>query len=137
MSDISAQRPAQGQWLGLVLFLALTLSIGFVSGFATMPGVAGWFQTIHKPSFNPPNWIFAPVWTTLYVFMAVAAWRVWRVTGLSHRAMTLFFVQLALIALTTVAFARIDTFAGVLFLPYLAWVGFATVLNFAILRLNG
>ena len=147
-----------------VAFLVLTLAVGFAAGLATEPNIAGWYSHLAKPSFNPPNWIFAPVWTTLYVLMAIAAWRVWRVTGLGARAMLFWFVQLALnfawsfiffnahqigfalieiavlwlfVAITMIAFFRIDMIAGALFLPYLAWVSFAGVLNDAIWRLNG
>jgi tryptophan-rich sensory protein len=118
-----------------------------------------------KPPFNPPDWIFAPVWTALFFMMALAAWRVWRRGGLrqARSALTLFVVQLALnlawsvmffgmraigaalveivlllvaILATTLAFWRRDRVAGMLFMPYAAWVAFATVLNAALWRLN-
>jgi translocator protein len=146
-----------------VLFLALVLAAGFGAGMVTAPNIAGWYSTLAKPSFNPPNWVFAPVWTTLYVLIAIAAWRVWRVTGLTSRAMLYWFVQLALnfawsfiffgahqtglalieiavlwlaILMTMAAFFRIDRTAGLLFVPYLAWVSFAGFLNFSIWQLN-
>jgi tryptophan-rich sensory protein len=142
----------------------LTLGVGAVSGIATAHSIDGWYATLAKPSFNPPNDIFGPVWTTLYVLMGVAAWRVWRHVSLNNKAMLLFFVQLALnfawsfiffeahaiafalaeivvllflILVTMAGFWRIDRFAGLLFVPYAAWVAFATALNAAIWQLNG
>jgi tryptophan-rich sensory protein len=146
-------------WKSLVVFLALVALAAF-AGSQAQPDA--WYASIAKPSFNPPNWIFAPVWTTLYVLMAVAAWRVWVRSGLSA-AVVLWGVQLVLNAIwsplffelhridlaladivallvlliaTVVAFFRIDRVAGWLMVPYLAWVAFATVLTGAIFRLN-
>jgi benzodiazapine receptor len=150
--------------LVLFAFLLATLAVGALSSVFTEPGVSGWYTTIARPSFNPPNWIFAPVWTALYALMAVAAWRVWRVSGLRTTAMALYAIQLALnfvwsflffslhridlalgeivlllafILATAIAFFRRDTIAGLMFLPYLAWVGFAAVLTYSIWLLNG
>ena len=130
------------------------------------PGVAGWYRTIVKPSFNPPNWAFPVAWSTLFVLMGVAFWRILRqpvATPGRARAKLLFLAQLVvnvgwsvaffgahsplaglvvivpfwlLIIATIRAFGRIDRVAGALLAPYLAWVTFATVLNAAILRLN-
>ena len=152
-----------GRYGALALFLLLTLGVAAAGGYATAPEISGWYATLAKPSFNPPNWIFGPVWTALYVLMAIAAWRVWRVASLSSRPMQLFFVQLAfnlawsfiffhahatgaalievaallsLIVWTSLSFARRDRIAGWLFAPYIAWVSFATLLNAAIWRLN-
>jgi tryptophan-rich sensory protein len=148
----------------LVLFalLAGTLAVGFAASLATMPNIAGWYEGLHKPSFNPPNGVFAPVWTALYVLMAVSAWRVWRKAGL--RPLWLYVLQLALngvwsfiffgahavgaalveiVLLLLLVLAMIGSFwnkdriAGLLLLPYTAWVLFALVLNAAIWRLNG
>jgi tryptophan-rich sensory protein len=117
---------------------------------------------LNKPSFNPPNWIFAPVWTTLFVLMALAAWRVHSRTGfgaaiglwlaqlvfnalwspaffgLHNIALALadVLVLLGLVVATTIAFFRRDRIAGWLMVPYIAWVAFASALTFAILRLN-
>jgi benzodiazapine receptor len=128
-----------------------------------MPGA--WYDGIRKPSWNPPGWIFGPVWSTLYTLMGVAAWRVWRKGGFAgqRHALTLFLVQLSLnalwtplffgahlmgtalaeilclwiaIFLTTWAFSRADRTAGALLLPYLAWVSFAAFLNFTLWNLN-
>jgi len=162
--DHAPDRTGHDRRLGLLPFLVLTLGVGAASGYATVHDVATWYPTLIKPSFNPPNWVFAPVWTALYILMAIAAWRVWRVAGAFSRALLLFYVQLALncawsflffkdhriaaaladiavmfvlILATAIAFGRRDRWAGILFLPYLAWVGFAAALNGAVWQLNG
>jgi tryptophan-rich sensory protein len=148
----------------LVLFalLAATLAVGFVASLVTVPNIAGWYAGLHKPSFNPPNGVFAPVWTSLYVLTAIAAWRVWRKAGprplglyalqliLNGAWSFLFFgahaigaalaeivLLLALVLATMASFSSRDRVAGLLFLPYAAWVLFAAALNAAIWRLNG
>lgn len=150
---------------GLLAFLVICLGISVAGGAATASSVGTWYQTLQKPSFNPPNWLFAPVWTALYIMMAIAGWRVWRAHGLrgARAAMALFAVQLALnlawsflffgyrmigaalieiilllmaILVTTVLFWKRDRLAGMLFVPYAGWVAFATILNFALWRLN-
>lgn len=156
---------AKGEILALAAFLGICLSVSAIGGVMTAAGVSDWYQTLAKPSFNPPDWVFAPVWTTLYVMMAVAGWRVWRHRhhGIATAPLTAFAVQLALnlawtglffglrligtaaaesaillaaIILTARLFWRVDRVAGLLFLPYIVWVGFATVLTLAIWRLN-
>jgi tryptophan-rich sensory protein len=151
--------------IGLVLLLILCLGAGGLGAIATTPEIEGWYKTIARPSWTPPDWIFGPVWTTLYVMMAVAAWFVWKPTGFKGAALplTLFGLQLLLniawswiffglhqpgwafaeivvlwlmIVATTVAFFRCSTIAGWLLVPYLAWVSFAAVLNFALWRMN-
>lgn len=150
-------------WLALCGFLALTLAVGVSAGFATANGVEGWYAKLAKPSFNPPDWLFAPVWTFLYVLMAIAAWRVWRTRGLISPPLVLFLVQLALnfawpfiffsahktglalaeivvllvmIVLTGMSFLRVDRLASALMLPYVAWTSFATLLTVEIYHLN-
>jgi tryptophan-rich sensory protein len=147
----------------LYAFLIGTLVVGLATSVFTEPNIAGWYARLAKPSFNPPNFVFAPVWTALYVAMAVAAWRAWRVEGVRSAALTLYFLQLTLnflwsfvffaqhqiamaladvaglwiaIVITAIAFFRADRIAGLLMLPYLAWVSFAALLNFEIWRLN-
>jgi tryptophan-rich sensory protein len=147
----------------LVMWIAICLGGGMLLGYAFRPGA--WFAALERPSFAPPNWLFAPVWSTLYVVMAVAIWRVerhypMRDVGLARKA---FIAQLALnfawspaffglhaihVALgiivtlwaalvgTIIAFHRIDRPAAYLLLPYLAWVTFATALNGAYSFLN-
>lgn len=153
------------RWLALAGFLAATFLVAGVSSAFTASAVPTWYATIDKPAFNPPNWIFAPVWTTLYCLMAVAAWLVWQrpSSGLRTRALVAFWIQLALnfawsflffgqhaigvafaeivllwlaILVTCVLFFRLSRAAGWMFVPYLLWVSFASVLNFAIWRLN-
>lgn len=128
-----------------------------------MPG--DWYATLKKPSWNPPGWIFGPVWTALYAMMAVAAWLVWKQGGFKtqRRALTMFLVQLALnalwtplffglhwtgvafveivllwlaIAATIAGFRPVSRLAAWLLAPYLAWVGFAAALNFKLWWLN-
>lgn len=146
-------------WIMLAVWILASLSAGFI-GSRFPPGE--WYQSLEKPAYNPPSWLFGPVWTLLYVLMGIAAWLVWREGGLSP-ALYVFIAQLALnalwsylffginnpglafaeitvlwvlILLTTVLFWRIRTAAGALLLPYLSWVGFASVLNFSLWRLN-
>jgi len=152
--------------LVLLLFLAICFAAAGIGGAVTTPKIGGWYATLVKPSWNPPNWIFGPVWSALYFSMAVAAWLVWRQGGVAGAKvpLALFAIQLGLnvlwsviffglekpglafvevlvlwatIAAAMVAFWLRSTLAGILFVPYLAWVGFASVLNFAIWRLNG
>jgi tryptophan-rich sensory protein len=147
--------------LSLILFLALVLCGGLLIGFLTTPGA--WYAELTKPTFNPPAWLFGPVWSVLYLLMAIAAWRTDAAPRSSRGALTLFVIQLALnaawtpiffglrridlafveivatwfaILATVVAFARVRLVAGLMLLPYLAWVGFASVLNWSIWRAN-
>lgn len=151
--------------IGLIVFLSVCFAVSALGGLVTASSVDSWYPTLAKPPFNPPNWLFAPVWTILYLMMAIAGWRVWRRTGWRAGGMALwwFAAQLALnlgwsgvffglrmpgpalvviilllaaIAVTTRLFWTADRWAGLLFLPYLAWVGFATMLNAAIWMLN-
>jgi translocator protein len=150
---------------GLIRWLALVLVVAVIGGMATSSSVTDWYPQLVQPGFAPPNAVFGPVWTALYVMMAFAAWRIWRVDGFRGApwALGLFLVQLALnllwsilffgfqqiglalveivvlwlaILATTVLFWRLDRIAGALLLPYLAWVGFAAFLNHAFWVLN-
>ena len=137
----------------------LTLTVGGVSGFFTASSVRGWYTTLRKPWFNPPDWIFGPVWTLLYVMMGVALYMVWNAqadASLKSRALLFFFWQLTLnffwsflffyaqrpgwaladilllaglIILTILAFGRVSSTAAWLLVPYICWVCFAAVLN--------
>lgn len=151
--------------IALLAFLVLCFTVAAVGSWVTATSVNAWFPTLNKPSFNPPAWVFGPVWTVLYALMAVAAWRVWRQAGfrVGRAALTAFGLQLALnlswsviffglksidmavvcivalwlaIAITIALFRRIDQWAAWLLLPYLAWVSFAAILNMAIWKLN-
>jgi benzodiazapine receptor len=148
--------------LGLIIWVVASLAAGWI-GSQFMPGE--WYTNLVKPVWTPPNAVFAPVWTVLYILMGVAAWLVWRKAGFSGAKMplVLFIIQLALnslwsylffgahlpmlaffeivilwivILLTLVGLWRIRPQAGVLLLPYLCWVGFASALNFQLWRLN-
>ena len=159
------ERSRRRDILGLIAFLALCFGVSAIGGAVTATSVGGWYQTLHKPSFNPPDWVFAPVWTMLFAIMAVAGWRVWRAPGprAAGVAMVLFAAQLALnlawsflffglrsigaalieivallavIIATTAAFWQRDRLAGILFVPYAAWVAYATLLNAALWRMN-
>lgn len=143
----------------LTVFIIAVVGIGLLIGWFTAPGE--WYAGLQKPWFNPPNWLFGPGWTILYVMIAVAGWRIWSddlgsLKGLWLTQMALNFlwspvffgaqsVTLALIVivalLATIALFiwkawPVDRTAAVLFLPYAAWVAFATALNLAILLLN-
>jgi translocator protein len=149
----------------LVVWVGLCLAVGALGGWVTAGSVKDWYPTLNKPPFNPPNWIFGPVWTILYVMMGIAAWRVWLKAwgGRARGPLTLFALQLALnlgwsvtffglhavgaaivvivaleaaILATMLAFRRIDGLAAALLAPYALWVAFATVLNVAIWRMN-
>ena len=152
--------------LGLAGFLLLCAAIAGVGALSTIPNIPTWYAALNKPSFNPPNWIFGPVWTFLYALMAIAAWLIWRrprTTPARLDALMVFALQLTLnflwtpiffhfhqlltsvvviallwlaIVATIVLFGRVSRLAAALLLPYLAWVSFAAALNAAILKLN-
>jgi tryptophan-rich sensory protein len=151
--------------LGLGAFLIVCIAVSGLGGAITATSVGTWYQALEKPSFNPPDWVFAPVWTALYLMMAIAAWRAWRRTRIAARgtALSVFAVQLVLnltwsllffglqridlalveivillvvIGVNTVLFWRIDRLAGALFVPYLLWVAYAAALNASLWLLN-
>jgi len=153
------------QWWVLCGFGVASFTAAAIGGTATSRAVRDWYPTLVKPAWNPPAWLFGPVWTVLYLAMAVAAWLVWRRAGWAgaRLALTLFMVQLTLNAAwsiiffglrnpgaafaevvflwaaivgTLVSFWQVSVPAGMLFIPYLTWVSFAAVLNFVIWRLN-
>jgi tryptophan-rich sensory protein len=154
------------QAFALVGALLLCYAAAGVGGLLTAAGMRdGWYAQLAKPDWTPPDWVFGPVWTVLYTMMAVAAWLVWRQPNAPGRnvALVLFAIQLALnpfwsalffamhspgaafaeitllwlaIAATALSFWRVSTMAFMLMLPYLVWVGFAGVLNWALWQLN-
>jgi tryptophan-rich sensory protein len=154
----------RGLKMTLVVFICLT--VGYLSGIVTRESITTWYPTLVKPFFNPPNWIFAPVWTLLYIMMGIAAGLVWTSEfeqKTVKKALGFFAIQLGLNALwsylffglhnpllalieivllwlmifeTYNQFKKIDKVAGFLMLPYLAWVSFATILNASIWWLN-
>jgi translocator protein len=152
--------------LKLLGSFVVVLAAGGIGSLATMRAIPTWYQGLKKPPFNPPEWLFGPAWTVLYLLMAVAAFLVWK-QGFNSAgvklALALFLVQLVLNALwsvfffglrsplaglvdivllwfailgTIILFFRVSIPGGILLLPYIAWVTFAAILNAAILRLN-
>ena len=150
------------KYLSLAIFLAASFLAALPGGLLTD---AGWYVALNRPAWAPPGWLFGPVWTVLYVLIAVSGWLVWRRGGWAAQRIPLiaFGIQLALncawtpiffgarqiglalvvigvlgvaIAATAALFWRVSRVAGGLMLPYLLWVSFATTLNFAIWRLN-
>jgi tryptophan-rich sensory protein len=150
----------------LIVCVVACLAAGLIGSIFTREAIPTWYAALEKPAFNPPNWLFAPVWTLLYILMGIAAFLVWR-KGLENRqvriALIVFLVQLVLNALWSVAFFglesplyglvviaalwvailftvlkfhRISLTASVLLWPYLLWVTFAAVLNVSIWLLN-
>lgn len=163
--DRTNQSAKTYKWVSLAFLLVLCLGTGFAGSLATQTSIESWYLYLKKPFGNPPDWVFAPVWTVLYVLMAVAAWRIWQLRARTavKQAFTLFAVQLGLNALwspvffgfqnpglalsvilalwaavfsTQRTFQALDPAAGVLFLPYRAWVTYAVYLNAGIWWLN-
>jgi benzodiazapine receptor len=150
----------------LFISILIPLLVGAVAGMFTSSGVNGWYAVANKPWFNPPNWIFAPVWTSLYVLMGIALFLVWKsesANSLKQTALVLFAIQLLLnffwsfiffklqqpgwafaeivlmwlmILLTILWFGKISSTAAWLLVPYICWVSFASVLNYSIWKLN-
>ena len=150
----------------ILIAVIVCLGIGFFSSFATQSSIDTWYESLNKPFFNPPDWIFGPVWTVLYILMGIAAGLVWSKgfyhkwvqTALYHFIFQLLFnglwsivffgfqspgfaflnilVLLVLIILTIKWFKVVSKKAAYLLYPYLLWVSFAAVLNFSIWQLN-
>ena len=153
----------------IIICVFICLVLGGLSGFATMSEIKTWYLELKKPSFNPPNWLFGPAWSTLYTFMGIAFALVWdrlekaNQKVFSSKSIRLFIIQfllnlawssiffsfhlvsaaliemiilLVFILLTTIQFYRINKLAGILLVPYIMWVSFATVLTTSILILN-
>ena len=166
MQDIGRDRPSlRRDMVGLLAFIGLCLLVSLAGGAATTSSVGTWYPTLQKPPFNPPDWIFAPVWSVLYLCIAVAGWRVWRSApqvargrafavygaqlvlnltwsvlffGLQRPDLALINIVVLLIVIITnaILFWRHDRWAGALFVPYAMWVAFAAVLNASIWMLN-
>jgi len=151
--------------LKLVASVILCQIAGFLGSLFTTPAIPTWYAALKKPFFTPPNWIFSSVWISLFILMGISLFFVWRRQGHPQfkKALTFFFVQLTLnvlwslaffglrlpllglmdiillwiaILLTIQNFLKVSKFAGVLLLPYLLWVGFATLLNLSLWILN-
>jgi tryptophan-rich sensory protein len=152
-------------WLGLLISIAATSTVSIVGSAITVPEIPDWYAGLAKPSFTPPNWVFGPVWSTLYLMMAVAAWLVWRAGGwlYARAALGVYAGQLALnllwsilffglhridlaaleiivldfaIVATIALFRRHGHAAAWLLVPYLIWVGYATALTLTVWQLN-
>lgn len=149
----------------LICSLLITLSVGGVSGWITTDKIFPWYTNLNKPSFTPPDWLFSPVWTILYILMGIALYKVWK-QPLSERrnaALFIFLIQLMFnflwsilffqfhqigwavvdivalwlcVLITIFSFARVSRAAAWLMIPYIVWVSFATLLNISIWRLN-
>lgn len=153
------------QCVGLVVAVVMCFAAAGLGGLVTSPNIPNWYADLAKPTWNPPDWIFGPVWSCLYLMMAVSAWIVWRQAGFTGAKLplALFAVQLALNSLwsvlffglhspgmaaveiillwmailaTLIMFWKRSRWAGILLVPYLAWVSFAAVLNLVIWRMN-
>ncbi len=149
----------------LIICIAIPLIIGAVSGFFTAEAIPNWYAGLQKPAFNPPNWIFGPVWTTLYVLMGISLYMIVGLPASEERtqAIWIFGLQMLLnftwsfiffkwqrpswafaeiillwisILWMIVSFYKLKPVAGLLQLPYIAWVSFASMLNYAIWQLN-
>lgn len=147
-------------WLKLIISIFITQGAGFFGSIATSSSVKSWYITdVIKPSFNPPSWLFAPVWTTLFFLMGISLYIVWQKKGdlfwfwtqlllniiwsflfFGFRSPTLAFYEIIFlwitILITILKFQKIDSLASKLLYPYLAWVSFAAYLNYSIMVLN-
>ncbi|TCD08554.1 tryptophan-rich sensory protein [Pedobacter frigidisoli] len=152
--------------VSFIINIALTLGVGALGGWATAQSVKTWYPTLNKPSFNPPDWLFAPVWTSLYVLIGIAAYLVWvKRDKIEHfpRTVAIYCIQLILnlgwsfiffylhevgfalaeiillliiIVVNALMFYKIDKWAGYLLIPYILWVSFASFLTYSIFILN-
>jgi len=149
----------------LVASLLLPLGIGGIAGMFTSEAIPGWYASLNQPSFNPPNWVFGPVWTTLYTILGISFFLIWKLPSSKERnlAILVFFVQLLLnfcwsffffyfkmiglalidilalwtmIVVMLVRFYKLKPIASYINIPYLLWVSFATALNMAYFFLN-
>ncbi|MCS7338173.1 MAG: tryptophan-rich sensory protein [Verrucomicrobiae bacterium] len=165
MSATKAAGERAIQLVGLILFIGTCLGVGATGGAVTATSVETWYPQLRKPSWTPPNWVFGPVWTTLYILMGTAAWLVWRKrkTERVSKPLIAFAVQLLLnllwsvlffglrspgaafvgvlllftvLAATLAMFWRVNKLSGALLFPYLTWVSFAAVLNGALWWMN-
>jgi tryptophan-rich sensory protein len=155
----------RGSWISLVPFVVVCFTAAAIGSLFTSTSINTWYTQLRRPEWTPPNWIFGPVWTALYLMMAISAWLVWRDASWPQAglALALFAVQLVLnslwsviffglhrigtafgeililwtmIVATAVAFLPISLLATWLLIPYLLWVVFASYLNFRIWQMN-
>lgn len=154
------------RYIALLISLFASFSAGFIGSYFTFDAIPTWYETLERPFLSPPNWIFGPVWSTLYALMAVSAWRVWEKRSIhptASRSLFLYALHLGVNALWSIVFfglqqpflavavilvlwicivtlivqfSRIDRLAAWLLVPYLLWVSFASYLNISIALLN-
>ena len=152
--------------LKLILSIIICQAAGLIGTIFTMDSIPTWYAALNKPSFNPPNWLFGPVWTVLYLMMGISLFIVWKEdlkNKIVKSAFIIFMIQLFLntiwsvvffgmqsisggliiivllwlmILFTIIKFMKISRVAGILLIPYLLWVSFATFLNYSIFQLN-
>ncbi len=148
----------------LVISIFICLLAGFIGSFFTSPAIPTWYATLQKPSFAPPNWVFFPVWTSLFIMMGISLFLIWKKEDKKVKtALYIFSAQLILNALwsvaffglrspltglidiiilwiailaTIISFMKISRTASYLLIPYILWVSFAAILNFSIWKLN-
>jgi len=153
-------------WFKLIIAILVCQSAGWIGSIATVSSVSTWYLDLNKPSFNPPSWVFGPVWTTLFLLMGIALYLVWNKKGnqaVKNKAMVIFIIQLVLnttwsflffffqnplaafieifvlwlfILLSIIYFYKINKTAAYLLIPYILWVSFAAFLNYNIVILN-
>lgn len=152
-------------YLKIIISLALPLAIGFIGSLFTSSSVNSWYLSINKPSFNPPNWIFAPVWTILFILIGISFYLVWQRNFGNNKKLLigvfilnlllnliwsllffglknpfLAFIEIIIlwliILVNIIVFSKVSKLAGFLLIPYLLWVGFASALNYSIFILN-
>jgi len=153
----------KNKFLSFILFALITYSASVIGSFATISFKEPWYSQLIKPSFNPPDWIFAPVWTTLYLMMTVAIWFFWHSKNRNMNTVYIYFIHLifnttwsiiffvvhnillalivlivliVLIIILIVRFKRVNLLSAYLMIPYLLWCCFALILNTSLLILN-
>ena len=153
----------KNKFISFLLFSLITYSASLIGGLATISFKEPWYSFLNKPSFNPPDWIFAPVWTTLYLMMTIAIWIFWHNKNRDMNTVYIYFIHLifnttwsivffvfhhmllalivlialiGLIIILIVRFKRVNLVSSYLMVPYLLWCSFALILNFNLIILN-
>jgi tryptophan-rich sensory protein len=153
----------RNKYLTFILFFIITFSASLIGGLATVSFKEPWYSTLIKPSFNPPDWVFGPVWTVLYLMMTIAIWLYWHSKNKDMNTVYIYFIHLvfnsawsivffvyhniflalivlliliSLILVLIVRFRRVKKMSSYLMVPYLLWTIFALILNVSILILN-
>jgi len=153
----------KNKFISFLLFSLITYSASLIGGLATISFKEPWYSFLNKPSFNPPDWIFAPVWTTLYLMMTIAVWAFWHNKNRDMNTVYIYFIHLVfnttwsivffvfhhmllalivlialigLIIILIVRFKRVNLVSSYLMVPYVLWCSFALILNFNLIILN-